>query len=254
MRSTKNENQDKSGVMASLTDSTRGLGMALSKVQERNLRLLVVDDHPLFRVGLWHLLNQLADELQMVEASDVSQALEHLSQDEPYDLVLVDLLMPGMKGFDSLKRICQATPGSPVVVVSVKERAEDVRQAIEAGAMGYIPKSSSPEVLVHALELVLSGGVYLPPHLLGASEAAVSDWTADKSREPMPAKGALARLTPRQRQVLALLAEGKPNKAIASELGLAAGTVKIHVSSIFKALNVNNRTLAVIAANELMNA
>ncbi|MGF1607911.1 MAG: response regulator [Kiloniellales bacterium] len=218
----------------------------------RTLRLLIVDDHPLFRVGLWHLLNQLAEEIQIVEASNVGQALEHLLAEPAFDIILVDLMMPGMSGFDDLRTICDKTVGTPVVVVSVRERAEDVKSAITAGARGYIPKSSSPEVLVQALKLVLSGGVYLPPHLLGVQPGmGVTSASGTAARDAFPAKGVLGRLTPRQREVLALLAEGKSNKEIASELGLAAGTVKIHVSSIFKALNVNNRTLAVIAANEL---
>ena len=223
-------------------------------MNSRTLRLLVVDDHPLFRVGLWHLLNQLADNIQIVEASNVDQAKAQLADGSTFDIVLVDLLMPGMEGFDNLKEICQMVGQAPVVVVSVKERAEDVRGAIDAGAMGYIPKSSSPQVLVQALKLVLSGGVYLPPHLLGVAHSVPDAWSESReSVEPAPT-GPLGRLTPRQRQVLSLLAEGKSNKEIASELGLAAGTVKIHVSSIFKALNVNNRTLAVIAANEMRSA
>lgn len=215
----------------------------------RTVRLLIVDDHPLFRVGLWHLLNQLAEEIQIVEASNVEQALEQLAG-APFDIILVDLMMPGMGGFEDLRSICEKAAGTPVVVVSVRERAEDVKNAITSGARGYIPKSSSPEVLVQALKLVLSGGVYLPPHLLGVQPGMAAS-ASSVARETFPAKGVLGRLTPRQREVLALLAEGKSNKEIASELGLAAGTVKIHVSSIFKALNVNNRTLAVIAANEL---
>lgn len=217
----------------------------------RTLRLLIVDDHPLFRVGLWHLLNQLAEEIQIVEASNVEQALDQLLNEPPFDIILVDLMMPGMGGFEDLRAICDKAVATPVVVVSVRERAEDVKSAINSGARGYIPKSSSPEVLVQALKLVLSGGVYLPPHLLGVQPGLGPVSATSLSKEAFPAKGVLGRLTPRQREVLALLAEGKSNKEIASELGLAAGTVKIHVSSIFKALNVNNRTLAVIAANEL---
>ena len=217
------------------------------------LKILIVDDHPLFRAGLRHLVSQLSDDLEILEAGNGEQALARLDDDGALDLdlVLVDLLMPGMDGLECLKLLCGRLPEVPVVVISVKERAEDVRYAIEAGAMGYIPKSSSPEVLVNALKLVLSGGVYLPPHLL-SSAATEPRWAVPtRGKQALPARGALSRLTPRQREVLSLMAEGKSNKEIAKELGLAAGTVKIHVSSIFKALNVNNRTLAVIAANEL---
>ena len=130
------------------------------------LRLLVVDDHPLFRAGLRHLLNLLGSELNVVEAGSGEEALACLDEDDAFDLVLMDLLMPGFSGFEALKEVCKRVPSVPVVVVSVKERPEDVRLAIESGAMGYIPKSSSPEVLINALKLVFSGGVYLPPNLL----------------------------------------------------------------------------------------
>ncbi len=224
----------------------------MERVDRSRLKLLVADDHPLFRAGLRHLLDRLADQVEIVEAGSADQAFEHLAGDG-FDLVLIDLIMPGMSGFESLRLICDQVPGTPVVVVSVKEGADDVRQAIDSGATGYIPKSSSPEVLVNALKLVFSGGVYLPPNLLSAAPPD-ADWQAVGRVKTFPARGALARLTPRQREVLALMAEGKSNKEIAKELGLAAGTVKIHVSSIFKALNVNNRTLAVIAARESITA
>ena len=135
----------------------------------------------------------------------------------------------------------------------MKERSEDVRQSIEAGAVGYIPKSSDPEILVNALKLVLSGGVYLPPNVLGSVDPAIgaAEVIGDELQGE-PTDDQFARLTPRQREVLALMAQGKSNKEIAKELGLAAGTVKIHVSSIFKALKVSNRTRAVIAARERM--
>ena len=137
--------------------------------ERASLAVLVVDDHPLFRAGLLHLLNQLAVEVTIREAGNSGQALNLLAEQGPFDLVLVDLLMPGMKGFESLRQICQAAAETPVVVCSVKERADDVHHAMDAGSMGYIPKSSSPEVLVNALKLVLSGGVYLPPNLLATS-------------------------------------------------------------------------------------
>ncbi len=225
----------------------------MDRVERSHLKLLVADDHPLFRAGLKHLLDRLADRVEIVEAGSADQAFEHLAAGDDFDLVLMDLIMPGMSGYESLRQICDRVPGTPVVVVSVKEGADDVRLAIDAGATGYIPKSSSPEVLINALKLVFSGGVYLPPNLLSAASPD-ADWQAMSRVKSFPARGALARLTPRQREVLALMAEGKSNKEIAKELGLAAGTVKIHVSSIFKALNVNNRTLAVIAARESATA
>ena len=225
---------------------------ALDRRQDVNI--LVIDDHPLIRAGIGHLLGSLADDVTLTEAGDISKALSILADGPEFDLVLVDLMIPGMNGFEGLSQIRRAAGGAAVVVVSMKERSEDVRQSIEAGAVGYIPKSSEPEILVNALKLVLSGGVYLPPNVLGAMSA--QDARAEPSGNGGLADSTqdqIARLTPRQREVLALMAQGKSNKEIAKELGLAAGTVKIHVSSIFKALKVTNRTRAVIAARESLS-
>lgn len=214
------------------------------------IRILVADDHPLIRAGIGHILGRLADDVVVTEAGNVEQSLSMLDSDG-FDLVLVDLMMPGMNGYEGLASIRARAGSAPVVVVSMKERSEDVRQSIEAGAVGYIPKSSEPEILINALKLVLSGGVYLPPNVLGAAET--KERSLDDGRDiSEPGDDQFARLTPRQREVLALMAQGKSNKEIAMELGLAAGTVKIHVSSIFKALKVSNRTRAVIAARERM--
>ncbi len=210
------------------------------------LRIIVADEHPLIRIGLQEFLTRLSDEVEILEAKSLEDALENLDREGPFDLIITDLLVQAMKGFDGLRQLHQKAPDLPVVVLSVKDSAHDVRSAIEAGAMGFIPKTSSPEVMVNALKLVLSGGVYLPPNVLrgepGRSAAALG---GEGSGEV-----ALSHLTPRQREVLALLAQGKTNKQIANELGLAAGTVKVHMSRILKALNVNNRTQAVIAASQ----
>ncbi len=210
------------------------------------LRIIVADEHPLIRIGLQEFLTRLSDEVEILEAKSLEDALETLDREGPFDLIITDLLVQAMKGFDGLRQLHQKAPDLPVVVLSVKDSAHDVRSAIEAGAMGFIPKTSSPEVMVNALKLVLSGGVYLPPNVLrgepGRSAAALG---GEGSGEV-----ALSHLTPRQREVLALLAQGKTNKQIANELGLAAGTVKVHMSRILKALNVNNRTQAVIAASQ----
>lgn len=216
----------------------------------KSLRILVADDHPLIRVGLWHILRQLCEDLDLVEVENLSETLGQLAEDERFDLVLLDLLMPGMNGYTSLQQICERVPGTPIIVISVKERADDVSKAIRAGAVGYIPKSLSPDKLLSALRLILAGGVYLPQRLVGGGEGLDDRQTGTGLRHIAGAEGRMSQLTPRQREVLTLLAEGKSNKEIAGELGLAAGTVKIHVSSILKVLNVSNRTLAVIAANE----
>jgi DNA-binding NarL/FixJ family response regulator len=220
-----------------------------SSLGDAPLKILVADDHALFRAGLRHLLADFGDRLQIEEAYDYDNTVARLSELDDLDLLLLDLNMPGMSGIPAVEKLCALAPDVPVIVISVRENPEDVRRAIDAGAMGYIPKSSTPEVMMSALQLVLSGGIYLPPHLLqdlpaGAAPAA-ENGSADTDDQ-------LARLTPRQRDVLRLLAQGQSNKQIAHVLGLAPGTVKIHISRILRAFKVQNRTQAVIAANEAL--
>lgn len=214
------------------------------------LRILVADDHALFRAGLRHLLAHVGGQIDIEEAHDLEDARTRLRQATDFDLLLLDLNMPGMDGFAALRLLAQQAPEVPIIVVSVRDSADDVRKALDAGAMGYIPKSSTPEVMVSAVQLVLSGGIYLPPNLLDAPPA-----PDDRAGSPAGAEaaGLLDRLTPRQRDVLQLLAEGKSNKQIAEALGLAPGTVKIHISRILRAFRVQNRTQAVIAASAVLD-
>jgi DNA-binding NarL/FixJ family response regulator len=215
-----------------------------SNIGDAPLRILLADDHALFRAGLRHLLTNFGDRLQIEEAYDYDNTAARLSELDDLDLLLLDLNMPGMRGISAVEELRALAPDVPIIVISVRETAEDVRKAIDAGAMGYIPKSSTPEVMMSALQLVLSGGIYLPPHLLQELPAAEngSDGSDDQ----------LARLTPRQRDVLRLLAKGQSNKQIADVLGLAPGTVKIHISRILRAFKVQNRTQAVIAATDAL--
>ena len=212
---------------------------------EAPLRILLADDHALFRAGLRHLLKDFGDRLQIEEAHDYDATVKRLSELDDLDLLLLDLNMPGMTGMSAVEDLCALAPDVPIIVISVRETADDVRRAIDAGAMGYIPKSSTPEVMMSALQLVLSGGIYLPPNLLQNLPAG-NGGTAEYGSSG--ADDQLARLTPRQRDVLQLLAQGQSNKEIADVLGLAPGTVKIHISRILRAFKVHNRTQAVIAA------
>ncbi len=208
-----------------------------------NLRVLTIDDHAIFRAGLRHILRQLDENVEIVEANDLDQALNLAQRQErtqaQFDLVLTDLMFDRLSGPIDLKALCEAYHDSTVVVMSVKDRASDVRSAIQLGASSYIPKSASADVMISALRLILAGGVYLPPTLLEAAPD-----TAQPRRG-----GKLEVLTPRQKEVLALLAEGKSNKAIADRLGLSPGTVKVHMTRIFKSLGVSNRTEAVVASS-----
>ena len=205
------------------------------------MRILIVDDHALFRQGLRFLLRDLDEQLDISESGDCAQALALAA--EVFDIVLLDLHMPGVAGIEALTSMRQAFETSRIVVLSGEEDPRQVRRAIDAGAVGFIPKSSTPEVLLSALRLVLADGIYLPTVALkgvdepapGASEAISGDRLRDT-------------LSERQVDVLRKAVQGKANKVIARELSISEGTVKAHLSAAFRALGVHNRTEAVYAA------
>lgn len=206
------------------------------------MKILIGDDHVLFREGLRRLLEQIKDGAEFAEASNFDELLAMAGAGEAYDLVLTDLRMPGWPGFSGIGALRGKQPGAKVVVVSASEAHNDVRDALENGAAGYIPKSSSVKIMLSALDLIFSGGVYVPATVLREGmepEARVLVPPADPQLEQL--------LTQRQREVLDRLREGKSNKQIAHELGLSEGTVKIHMTAIFKSLGVRNRTQAAMA-------
>jgi DNA-binding NarL/FixJ family response regulator len=210
------------------------------------MKILIADDHALFREGLRHVLSQLGDQVTIVEASDFPQALAAVEQTGDIAVVLLDLAMPGMAWNDGLSRLKELLPETvPIVILSASDDRRHVLQAVNLGAAGFIPKTSSSRVMISALKLVLSGGVYLPPALLQQGGQGLD------GLGPVASGGGVSFLTPRQREVLALLGEGQSNKEIARVLTLAEGTVKLHVTAILKALDVNNRTRAVVAAAQL---
>lgn len=204
------------------------------------LKILVADDHEIFLEGLKLVLKRLDDDVLVVTANDHMGLLQKADGKETYDLILTDLAMPSMPWHVSLQSLKENNPDTPIVVISAVYDREIVLQAIDIGASGFIPKTSSNKVILSALYLVLSGGLYLPSELLDMEER-------DKNA-PQKIKGLL---TQRQLDVLRLMGQGKPNKIIARELDLSEGTVKLHVTSVLKALNVTNRTEAVIAGKNL---
>lgn len=210
------------------------------------MNVLLVDDHALFREGLKFLLRSLDAELTLDEAGDCTKALE-LATQHTYDLVLLDLNLPGLKGMDALSALREAVPAVPLVVLSGEDDPQLVRATIAAGAMGFIPKSSTKEVLIQALRLVLAQGVYLPPTVLDVRSAESLGPSVDYGRQAAARLG----LTPRQLDVLRYVIQGKPNKSIARELDISEGTVKAHLASVYQALGVGNRTEAVYAAAKM---
>ena len=217
------------------------------------MKILVVDDHPLILEALQHVLRQLDADVQCFEAQSAESGRTLLAEHPDAGLLLLDLNLPGVQGMDLLAEFRENHPTIPVVVISGSDRREDVLQAIDTGAMGFIPKRSTNNVMLQALRLVLSGGVYLPMEAFPRRDA-VSEPAAPVPTPPSATAATSPRdlgLTERQAQVLALILQGKPNKLICRELGLAEGTVKIHVAAILRALNVSTRTQAVIEASRL---
>lgn len=223
------------------------------------MQILVADDHELFRDGLRLVLEDLAEGVSVRMAATYDETL-NLVMDEPRpELVLLDLVMPGMPWTDGLRALANRAPGIPVIVLSASENQRLVMESLRLGARGFIPKTSSSKVMLSAINLVLSGGCYLPPSVLAHEPERVSAILSDPvsaldetaSAIDGGADSRVMHLTPRQREVLALLGQGKSNKEIARVLNLSEGTVKLHVTAILKALGVSNRTGAVVAASRL---
>lgn len=219
------------------------------------MRILVVDDHELVRMGLRPILLQLEhdqDPLEILEAENYSRALELAARYPDLDLVLLDLGLPNVVGLAALIDLRERHADLPVVILSATEDRQLMLEAFDAGAAGFIPKTASSQVMLNALRLVLSGGLYIPPATLAAtcgSKEESSDASLASSKRST-ASPASANLTERQQEVLALVVQGKTNKAIGRELCLAEGTVKNHVAAILRILNVDSRTQAVISVSQ----
>jgi DNA-binding NarL/FixJ family response regulator len=211
------------------------------------MKILIVDDHQLIREGLRPVMRQIADapgEVEVLEAGTFADGLALARAHPDLELVLLDLHLPDVRGFEALDGFQASLPAVPVIVVSGADDATLVRHALEHGALGFIPKSSTSAVIVSAIRLVLSGGTYLPRQVMAAP--------AQTAKAAHPARGLEGlNLTPRQAEVLRLLLAGKSNKLICRELDMAEGTVKNHLGAIFRALNVTTRVEAIVAAGKL---
>lgn len=196
------------------------------------MKVLVVDDHAVVREGMAAVLRQLRSDTEVLLAHDAATGMALAAANPDIELVLLDLMLPDAVGMGALEAFGREHPALPVMVLSSSEAPDAVRAALELGAMGYVPKSATPETLLAALRLVLSGEVYVPPFMVHAPAP---------GRVPQP-------LTERQVDVLRLLAEGVANKEIAYRLGLSEKTVKSHLTAIFRTLGVSNRAQAVAAA------
>jgi DNA-binding NarL/FixJ family response regulator len=212
------------------------------------MKFLLIDDHVLIREALRSVLRELQEDAVVLEAANCRQGMELIRLNGDLSLVLLDLQLPDRDGFDMLEELRESHPAVGVVMLSAFNDRDNVVKSLDQGALGFIPKTSSRDVLLSALRLVLAGGVYIPPEILGSAPAATPALSAAQpalaDSRPTPAD---LGLTERQVDVLALMMQGKNNKLICRALDLAEPTVKNHVSAILKALGVTNRTEAVLA-------
>ncbi|MDB6157783.1 MAG: hypothetical protein JWO04_1489 [Gammaproteobacteria bacterium] len=215
------------------------------------LKVLVIDDHPLVQEGVSAALESLADDVTVMAARDAEQGLGLAAENPDLDLVLLDLALPGMSGFNLIGKLHERLPSLPVVVLSALEEPENVRHAINAGAMGFVPKSAATRVLIEVLQQVLEGNVTVPLALQSSGPPISHALPGATGAAPSAAEPDVALLTLRQLEVLSRVCQGKTNKQIATELGLSEKTVKAHVTAIFKVLGVVNRTQAVLVARRV---
>ena len=241
--------------------ATRSLSQ---RIQEGDvMKALLIDDHPLILSALQAVIEGIGAHVSVVGVATARAARETLAADAGFDLVLLDLQLADADGFELLSELRATYPALPVVVVSASERSTDVIRAIDLGAMGFVPKRASNETLFDALNMVMSGGIYVPPMLMRSHLAskpapvAPNAWgvrlddaapgSSARAGAPLAALG----LTPRQTDVLALLLQGQPNKLIARALNLSVETVKDHVAAVLRTLNVSSRTQAVLAVSQM---
>ena len=234
----------------------RGLGV--TKLRQ-DMRFAIIDDHPFVLDALSLIIASMEQRPSVDGFESLLRFEEAVRGGASFDLVLLDLGIPGYVHLESLHRFRDVAPVMPVVVISASDDRATILEALDLGAMGFIPKTSRRDVLMRALELVLAGGIYIPPQVL--EKTAGSPPSEHRQPEPVlrepqpvahshPTSASVSSLTGRQRDVLDLLVKGMPNKLICRELGLSQNTVKSHVGAIFRALNATNRTQAVLAAQQ----
>jgi DNA-binding NarL/FixJ family response regulator len=205
--------------------------------------VIVADDHPLFRSAIKEALEADQGSTRFLEANSFESLQELVDQNKDVDLVLLDLHMPGVSGFAGLVYLCKKYPSVPVVIISANEDPLVIQRALEHGAAGFIPKSSSIDTITGAIAAILMGEI----------------WSPISTQKNLPGKNVselalaeqMAQLTPQQFKVLMLMSQGLLNKQIAFDLGVSEATVKAHVTAIMNKLGVSNRTQAVLAANQL---
>jgi len=202
------------------------------------MKVLLIDDHELFREGMRYVLAKLDNDTQIFDSNSYEDALPVIQNNPDFDLILLDLSLPGLSDIDALKAIRIEAPSTPVVILSSNNDGKKVQQLLELGAQGYIPKSTNTKILINSLKLVLAGGIYIPSEILAQIKESADQTISEQADSPN------TQLTPRQFEVLGKLTHGYSNKEIGLNLGMAEPTVRVHIAAILKALNVTNRTRA----------
>ena len=203
---------------------------------------MIADDHPLFRGALREAVNGQFERVEITEAGSFDELAGLLERGAEVDLILLDLTMPGVRGFSGLIYLRAQYPSMPVMVVSANDDPATIRRCMEFGASGFIPKTLGVEAMRLAIAHVLKGGIWTPPDV---------DLSAGSNAEAAELMARMATLTPQQVRVLMMLSEGLLNKQIAFQLSVSEATVKAHVSAILQKLGVESRTQAVIAAAKI---
>lgn len=212
------------------------------------MKFLIADDHELFLQGLEFILHKQYPEVEIVLTNNYTGIFEKLDEQQNFDLIITDLAMPGANWLEALGKIHTLCPEVPIIIISAVFDSEILQKTYDIGVSGYVSKAFPNNIILSAINLVMAGGMYIPPELLNMNlknrTLPIHDLIADLN-EPQKNTKENKILTPRQTDVLKCLAEGLANKQIAHRLGLSEGTVKIHITLLMRALEVSNRTQAV---------
>jgi len=225
------------------------------------MNVLLIDDHPLILTALQTLVQGLGERVDVVPVSSARAARDTLTANADFDIALLDLQLGGDDGFALLAELRDLYPALPIVVVAASDQRDDVMRAIDLGAMGFVPKCTANALLMDALRMVMSGGIYLPPSVMRSPSAPRSPthasqrlgWDDTFDGERAAATLETLALTPRQKEVLTLLLRGQSNKLIARALNLSVETIKDHVAAVLRTLKVSSRTQAVVAISRMSN-
>ena len=214
------------------------------------MKVLVADDHELFLKGLELILSNHYN-FELVTAASYSEIFDIITKEKDFSLVLTDLAMPGAYWYDALKQIHQILPDTPIMILSAVFEKEIIKKTIDIGAAGYVSKAASNNEIIQAIDIVLNGGMYIPQELLDKENDPNLNLLRNiENKINTNSENNIANLSPRQLDVLQLIAKGLSNKQIAYELGITEGTVKLYITALFKTLKVYNRTSAMIKAHE----